>query len=246
MLQVLASRCSAWNTFDLGEASNSQTNSLTTKISLNIANHLLRSTKCPKQANSTRQTDLIQEVLSLLDSLHDSQLGCQILKQSTCIGRLLAILQDSTLSPKLLSIILRLLGIALQQAETLHLDDLPQGSIPAVRKRVGTASNAYSSPQHIVASLLFERLADFLICGNPQLLNSLSGSLNGKCSKDESQVTVNVWIIHSETIPRLRPLFEPEQDNFRPANVNHAEMEAKFEKDGKILEIGRASCRERV
>ena len=91
--QVLANRCLEWK-------SDSSQLSLAKQVSKLITNQLVQSSS-------------LSEVLGLLLKLSQSQLGLDILRQPRCVSKLLSLLLDPTLSPKLILTIVKLCIIAL-------------------------------------------------------------------------------------------------------------------------------------
>ncbi len=182
------------------------------QISINITNHLARaaalaalssdnqsypSSSSPSSSCSQSLAIAIQDVLDLLNNLRTYKIGRAILKQSPCICRLLGLLQDSRLSPRLVLTILKLLHTALPLVDDLDTANFKQivpfgrtGNLPVTSSGsnggklagVPTMSSFWSviesTPYTQVASMLLCKLADYLVCGSTSTATSSKSSEN--------------------------------------------------------------------
>jgi len=95
---------------------------------------------------------LLQEVLSLLCTLSKSRLGQGILSQPSCVSKLLSLLSQQNLSPKVIMTIIKLSNIALpiMTKEACHQIMLPRNDLE-------------TSVEEKIVELLMENLTSFLV-----------------------------------------------------------------------------------
>ena len=154
--KVLAQRCIAWEEEDLGDRNQSLTfaqkcepSSLENQISNLLANYLVKATR---SGNFAIGNEVLQEVLVLLSALSKSRLGKGILSQPACVSKLLQLLMEPYLSPKVTMTIVKLASVALpimtreacNQLSMTHLSDETQ-------------------MEARIVSLLLTKLSDYLI-----------------------------------------------------------------------------------
>jgi E3 ubiquitin-protein ligase HECTD4 len=277
--RVLAARCAAWEKVDTSRSINASeecpsNNALPIQISTNVTNHLARATNLVVVSHEDSQsssenytcvpslTEAIQDVLGLLSSLQQYRIGKAILKQSPCVCRLLSLLQDPRLSPRMVLTILKLLNTALPLVDNLDgeyfsqiLQNKKQPSATGSSNEASTSSQAQSfNPYNQVASLLLSKLADFLVSGSQNAAKSensikkgcnlvpdtaLSSSAPVTGLLDPSHGKINVWV-HKRPdqlgAPMLRQIFlDNSRTDLRPSRANMGQLETELNADGKLF-----------
>ena len=152
--KVLAQRCIAWEEEEQSQSLSSfaqkcEPLSLENQISNLLANYLVKATK---SGNFAIGNEVLQEVLVLLSALSKSRLGRGILSQPPCVSKLLLLLMEPYLSPKVTMTIVKLANVALP---IMTRDACHQLSVLPLTD----ATNVESK----IVNLLLTKLADYLI-----------------------------------------------------------------------------------
>ncbi|CAL8117604.1 unnamed protein product [Orchesella dallaii] len=252
------------------------------QISMNVTNHLARaaalaalsSTQDDQLSSSSSPSSTsscspslavaIQDVLDLLNNLRSYKIGRAILKQGPCISRLLGLLQDSRLSPRLVLTILKLLHTALPLVDNLDAGNFKQIVIRNKISGFGTGGiNSFwsiieSTPYTQVASMLLMKLADYLVSGSSfqssiRLGNNETSKGHGGCQPatgttnqgtmmgliDPKFDKMEVWVHKSSdqtTSSLIRQLFvDTARQDLRPSRGSLNELEAEMGSNGKVL-----------
>ena len=180
--KVLANRCVEWeeeHAFDgpsgtEGRKIPAADPSLAQEVSVLLTNHLIQAS----QSNSRPiNCTALQEVLTLFSSLAKSRLGKEILSQSVCVSKLLSLLLEPRLSPKMIMTIACLCHVALplMSETTCKRVMLPHWKIGTqARIASGDGEKAGGKNTERIVSLLVDKIADFSVPGC-QATHSVSG-----------------------------------------------------------------------
>ena len=145
------------------------------QVSILLTNHLARATGSNSSSNNSpteqcsAENEALQEILLLLNSMANSRLGRDILSQPACISKLLSLLLEPRLSPRMVLTLIQLCRVALplMSSEGFGYVDLPrwrlQGSLGLAA--ADEDDEGKDTPPRKIVRLLFAKLADFLIPG---------------------------------------------------------------------------------
>eukprot|EP00092_Neocalanus_flemingeri_P030552 GFUD01033172.1.p1 GENE.GFUD01033172.1~~GFUD01033172.1.p1 ORF type:complete len:4225 (-),score=861.78 GFUD01033172.1:307-12981(-) len=161
--KVLANRCMEWQEEDSQEMCNIseelQCLGLAHQVSILLTNNLVRATNA---SNESADNESLQEILLLLNSLSKSKMGRDILSQPACVSKLLALLLEPRLSPKMILTIVQLCHVALPLMSSEGFDqvELPNWSLGNEEIYKHDAN-----PSRKMISLILAKLADYLVPG---------------------------------------------------------------------------------
>ena len=166
-----------------------KTLSLENQISNLLANYLV---KASQSGNVSVGNEILQEVLVLLSALSKSRLGRGILSEPPCVSKLLQLLMEQYLSPKVTMTIVKLANVAL----------------PIMSKEASAKLSILSGSENMrvetkIVNLLLTKLADYLIPESESLtktkLESVSTQddeveelLDFTCSQQSSEHRVDI------------------------------------------------------
>ena len=158
--KVLANRCMEWQEADSQETEEElKCLGLAHQVSILLTNNLVRATNA---SNESADNESLQEILLLLNSLSKSKMGRDILSQPACVSKLLALLLEPRLSPKMILTIVQLCHVALPLMSSEGFDqvDLPNWSLGNEELYKDVAN-----PPRKMISLILAKLADYLVPG---------------------------------------------------------------------------------
>ena len=159
--KVLASRCMQWQEAPKEEEEETEFHHLILpqQVSVLLTNNLNRT---KNKSIETSNYDGLQEILTLLNSLAESKMGKNILSQPTCVSKLLYLLLEPKLSPKMIQTILQLCHVALPllPPESVNQVDIPSWSL-GNEKMIMTEENPYRK----MIKLLLAKVSDYLVPG---------------------------------------------------------------------------------
>ena len=174
--KVLANRCVEWEESGSEEHHDDgfggsvgrkipADSSLAQEVSVLLTNHLIQAS----QSNSRPiNCTALQEVLTLFSSLAKSKLGKEVLSQSVCVSKLLSLLLEPRLSPKMIMTIACLCHVALPlvSENTCKHVTLPTWKIGALAPNDDDdEEEANRSNTERIVSLLVAKIADFSVPG---------------------------------------------------------------------------------
>ena len=165
--KVLANRCMKWQEEDVGgNAQEFRILGLAHQVSILLTNNLARATDNDKE---TAGNEALQEILQMLNGMSSSKMGKDILSQPSCVSKLLSLLLSPHLSPKMILTIIQLCHSALP---LMSHQGFAQISLPDWMLGTGQVDVKVedSDPVRKIVSLIFAKLADFLIPGNQVLV----------------------------------------------------------------------------
>ena len=178
--KVLASRCIRWQEEEEGGKESSEKNEqefivlgLAHQVSILLTNNLARATNNDQESANN---EALQEILQILNGMSSSKMGKDILSQPSCVSKLLSLLLSPHLSPKMILTIIQLCHSALplmshQGFAHISLPDWAHGIGPS-----NGEDKDDGNPVKKIVSLLFAKLADFLIPGSQVSLINKAGS----------------------------------------------------------------------
>ena len=163
--KVLANRCMKWQeNFDEDDAADIMegefhTLRLPQQVSILLTNNLIRAKNV---SNETSNYESLQEILTLLNTLSESTMGKDILSQPTCISKLLSLLLEPKLSPRMIQTIVQLCHCALP---LLCQESFSQVEVPSWT--LGDEEITYSDidPCKNMIRLLLAKISDYLVPG---------------------------------------------------------------------------------
>jgi hypothetical protein len=164
--KILANRCVEWEETEEEETGSSaavpsSSSGLAQQVSVLLTNHLIQASKSNERPINCAA---LQEVLTLLTSLSRSKLGKEILSQSVCVSKLLSLLLEPRLSPKMILTIACLCHVALP---LMSESSCKQVVLP--NWKIGTHTskkdNKHSSNAKKIVDLLITKIADFSVPG---------------------------------------------------------------------------------
>jgi E3 ubiquitin-protein ligase HECTD4 len=185
--KVLAQRCIAWEE-ELEDGEEDQNLSFGTQkcdplslekqISNLLANYLVKATQ---SGNVAIGNEILQEVLVLLSALSKNRLGRGILSEPPCVSKLLQLLMEPYLSPKVTMTIVKLANVALPimtreacNQLLIHCPSSPQ------------ENNVESN----IINLLLTKLSDYLIPESESLNKTVSENISPPDEIEEFSVAV--------------------------------------------------------
>ena len=158
--KVLANRCMKWQEGNIEVIRDDfQHIRLPQQVSVLITNNLNR-TKNDGFDNTDYEG--LQEILTLLNLLAESKMGKDILSQPTCISKLLSLLLEPNLSPKMIQTIIQLCHVALPliKKEVLSNIDVPVWSVADE-----TITTNEDDPSIKMIKLLLAKISDYIVPG---------------------------------------------------------------------------------
>ena len=159
--KVLASRCMQWQEAPKDEDGETEFHHLILpqQVSVLLTNNLNRT---KNKSIETSNYEGLQEILILLNNLAESKMGKNILSQPTCISKLLYLLLEPKLSPKMIQTILQLCHVALPllSPESVGQVDVPSWSLGSENMTVSE-----DNPYKKMIKLLLAKVADYLVPG---------------------------------------------------------------------------------
>jgi E3 ubiquitin-protein ligase HECTD4 len=187
--KVLAQRCIAWEEEEQTQSLSSfaqkcEPLSLENQISNLLANYLVKATK---SGNFAVGNEVLQEVLVLLSALSKSRLGRGILSQPPCVSKLLLLLMEPYLSPKVTMTIVKLANVALP---IMTREACLQLSVHPLTDDTNVESK--------IVNLLLTKLSDYLIPESETFHKSDSPEI---ASPDEIEDLSNC--IESQAAPQM-------------------------------------------
>ncbi len=162
--KVLAHRCVQWDGQDEEsemlaqnkmEIANSKTG-LSRQVSSLLSNHLI-------QASQAHNGTALQEVLQLLTELSHSRLGKEIISHPRCISKLLCMMVEPSLSPRMVLTVAKLCHVALPLMSSEKCNQIQ------LWHPVAESDSREHTLAKQVVSLLMKKLADFLVPGYQEL-----------------------------------------------------------------------------
>ena len=157
--KVLANRCMEWQEDSEAEEDQLQVLRLPHQVSILLTNNLVRA-KNASVENSNYEA--LQEILLLLNNLSESKMGRDILSQPSCVSKLLALLLEPKLSPKMIQTIVQLCHVALplMTEEAFHQVEVPHWTLGGERLE----ARCEDSSRQMVR-LILAKVADYLVPG---------------------------------------------------------------------------------
>ena len=159
--KVVANRCMQWEEAGEGEGERDSLECvrLPHQVSILLTNNLVRAKNASVENSNC---EALQEILLLLNNLSESKMGRDILRQPSCVSRLLSLLLEPKLSPQMIQTIVQLCHVALPliTEEAFHQVEVPQWSLGSDRPGQQTED---ASRQMI--RLLLAKVADYLVPG---------------------------------------------------------------------------------
>ena len=158
--KVLTDRCMKWQ--EEGDQVNVDEFNilgLAHQVSILLTNNLARATDTDKES---AENEALQEILLMLNNMSSSKMGKDILSQPSCVSKLLSLLLEPKLSPKMILTVIQLCHSALplmSQDGFAHIS-LPHWSLGQEEVKLDS-----SNPPKKIVSLIFAKLADFLVPG---------------------------------------------------------------------------------
>ena len=174
--KVLANRCVEWEEsggeedHDDGGGGRGATparSSLAQQVSVLLTNHLIQASQSNERPINCAA---LQEVLTLFSSLAKSKLGKEILSQSVCVSKLLSLLLEPRLSPKMIMTIACLCHVALplmseNSCRHVTLPAWKIGTHTSNDDGAGEENGTGGSNTEKIVSLLVAKIADFSVPG---------------------------------------------------------------------------------
>ena len=158
--KVLTDRCMKWQEEeDLDNMDEFRILGLAHQVSILLTNNLARATNTDKES---AENEALQEILQMLNNMSSSKMGKDILCQPSCVSKLLSLLLEPKLSPKMILTVIQLCHSALPLMSQDGFDhiSLPQWSLGQEEVKI----DGLNPPKQII-SLIFSKLADFLVPG---------------------------------------------------------------------------------
>ena len=170
--KVLTNRCMKWQEEESNEVADElKIIGLAHQVSILLTNNLARATDTEKEST---ENEALQEILQMLNNMSSSKMGKDILSQPSCVSKLLSLLLEPKLSPKMILTIIQLChsALPLMSPEGFSHISLPHWTLGQEEVKI----NDLDPPKKII-SLIFAKLADFLIPGC-----QISATSHGKTS----------------------------------------------------------------
>ena len=157
--KVLANRCMKWQEDSEAEEDELHCLRLPHQVSILLTNNLVRA-KNASVENSNYEA--LQEILLLLNNLSESKMGRDILSQPSCVSKLLALLLEPKLSPKMIQTIVQLCHVALplMTEEAFTQVEVPQWSLGGERQEERSEDTSRQ-----MVRLILAKVADYLVPG---------------------------------------------------------------------------------
>ena len=157
--KILTDRCMKWQE----ESSKTFAQWQERGLAYQISRVLISNLSTASENDDLVDHNFLEEILKLLIDMSNTKLGRDILCQPSCISKMLSLLLESSISPRLLQTIIKLCNIALPMMPPsgfrfVNLPNWFQG-----RDEVELSND---NPQIKIIYLLFAKLADFLVPGS--------------------------------------------------------------------------------
>ena len=157
--KVLANRCIKWQENSESPEEDVFQLRLPQQVSILLTNNLNRA----KNASiETSNYEGLQEILTLLNTLAESKMGQDILSQPTCVSKLLSLLLEPKLSPRMIQTIVQLCHVALP---LLSHESFNQVEVPIWSLGEENVCPAEDKPCKSMVKLLLAKIADYIVPG---------------------------------------------------------------------------------
>ena len=172
--KILTDRCMQWQE----ESNKTYAEWEERGLAFQISRVLISNLSTASENDDLFDHNFLEEILKLLINMSYTKLGKDILCQPSCISKLLSLLLESSLSPRLLQTIIKLSNKALpmMSASGFRFVNLPNWFQGINKVELGN-----DNPQIKIIYLLFAKLADFLVPGS-HFVTSKENSLSIKKS----------------------------------------------------------------